>query len=244
MTGTTTGSDPDGGATARRSAPAADSGTAGAAVDRLAAVVAELREHCLWTAALTHRSLVTYLVEESYELAGVVEAPGALDVPGLKGELGDVLYQVVLHARLQEEAAGFNLADVADHLREKLIRRNSHVFRPDGSLQETFPDSIAAIERNYDDAKAAEMAAGAGAFDSIPASLPALALAAKSLDRAGDRDAGDRACRDCCPTPQTEDELGEVLFGVVRAAHAQGLDAERALRTAVRRFQEQHPGPG
>ncbi|WP_125610673.1 MazG nucleotide pyrophosphohydrolase domain-containing protein [Specibacter cremeus] len=256
----------------------------GAAVDRLVQVVAALREHCLWTAALTHESLVAYLIEESYELADVVEAgAGPLDDGALEGELADILYQVLLHARLQEEAGGFTLADVADHLREKLIRRNRHVFRADGTLQPRFPDSIAEIERSYGAAKAAERVGagpdGSSVFSSLPASLPALALAAKSLERAGAGDraqlsgdraqlsgdracrdpgprqarppvverGGDRACRDPGDPPQTEDELGDFLLNAVRAARANGLDPERALRGAVRRFQagvDAHPPSG
>ncbi|MGO4382901.1 MazG nucleotide pyrophosphohydrolase domain-containing protein [Specibacter sp. RAF43] len=238
----------------------------GVAVERLAAVITDLREHCLWTAALTHESLITYLIEESYELADVVEAgPGPLDVGELKGELGDILYQVMLHSRLQEEAGGFTLADVADHLREKLVRRNSHVFRGDGTLQERFPQSIAEIERNYAAAKSAEGFGAPGApaasvYGSLPASLPALALAAKTLDRAvaaglggtlppSASSPGPALSGPSLPgpggpgpggpdgPPQTEDELGELLFDVVRAARARGLDAERALRNAVRRYQ-------
>ncbi|PYI68447.1 nucleotide pyrophosphohydrolase [Arthrobacter livingstonensis] len=260
---------------------------AAAAVERLAAVISELREHCLWTAALTHGSLITYLVEESYELADVVESPGALDVEALKGELGDILYQVMLHTRLQAEAGGFTLADVADHLREKLIRRNSHVFHPDGTLRDGFPDSIAEIERNYAAEKGRERSGSESVFDSLPASLPALALAAKTLERAeaadghgerarrdqaaggdlravgagaslravgagGDRDQdavdpGDRTRRDpaaAANAPHSEDELGELLFDVVRAAQSRGLDAERALRSAVRHFQAAQTSAG
>ena len=244
-----------GGATRGGEGGNSGAGAAGAALDQLASVVAELREHCLWTAALTHRSLIEYLVEESYELADVVEAPGELDVGALRGELGDILYQVVLHAKLQSDAGGFTLADVVDHLREKLVRRNSHVFRPDGSLRETFPDSIAAIKRNYAAEKGRERADSASVFDTLPASMPALALAAKTLERAGAADragqdqAGERgpaaADESAQPSaPQTEDELGELLFDVVRKAQAQGLDPERALRVAVRRFQEQRPRSG
>jgi len=218
-----------------RSSPQPGSG-AGAAIEQLVDVVAALREHCLWTAALTHESLIAYLIEESYELADVVEAPAPLDAGELKGELGDILYQVLLHARLQEESGGFALADVAEQLRTKLIRRNSHVFRSDGTLQPRFPETIAEIERNYAAVKAAERASSGGessVFDSLPASMPALALAAKTLERAGEPGQG-LAKRD---HPQTEDELGELLLDVVRAARDQGLDAERALRAAVRRLQ-------
>jgi len=180
---------------------------------------------------------MAYLIEEAYELADVVEAPGPLDADALKGELGDVLYQVMLHSLLQSETGGFTLADVAETLRAKLVRRNSHVFRPDGSLQDHFPESVAEIERSYEAAKAVEKPREHSVFDSLPASLPALSLAAKTLDRVEGR-AGDRTRRGQGDPPQTEDELGELLFDVVRAARAQGLDAERALRTAVRRFQQ------
>lgn len=215
---------------------------------RLVGVIADLREHCRWTAALTHASLVPYLIEESYELADVVEAQGPLDAGALKGELGDVLYQVVLHSLLQSETGGFTLADVAATLRSKLVRRNRHVFRPDGSLQDHFPASIAEIERSYEAAKAMEKDHGHSVFDSLPASLPALSLAAKTLDRVagrtGDRDPAIPSGGDRGRAPQTEEELGELLFEVVRAARAKGLDAERALRMAVRRVQQQPPTGG
>ncbi|MFD1214704.1 MazG nucleotide pyrophosphohydrolase domain-containing protein, partial [Arthrobacter sp. GCM10027362] len=160
------------------------------AVARLLEVVAQLREHCLWTRALTHESLVGYLIEEAHELADTIgagragPAPAGLDVQELKGELADVLYQVVLHARLQEEQGRFSFEDVAAHLTEKLIRRNRHVFRPDGTLRGSFPATLEEIERSYDAVKAAERPDRAGPFAGVPASLPALTLAAKTLDRA------------------------------------------------------------
>lgn len=202
---------------------------------RLVGVVTSLREHCKWTQALTHESLIPYLIEEAYELADVVAAPGPLDSDALKGELGDVLYQILLHSLLQSETGEFTLADVAQTLRSKLVRRNSHIFRPDGSLQENFPESIAEIERSYEAVKSQEKPREQSIFDSLPNSLPALSLAAKTLDRVEGR-IGDR---DYAGPPQTEDQLGEMLFEVVRAARTQGLDAERALRTAVHKFQRQ-----
>lgn len=221
--------------TSSKSGLLASSERAGDAISELQQIVAQLREHCLWTAALTHESLISYLIEESYELADVVES-GSLDVAELKGELGDILYQVLLHSRLQEESGGFTLADVAQQLRSKLIRRNSHVFRSDGTLQPSFPTTVAEIESNYAGVKAAERAdAGEPSiFASLPESLPALALAAKTLDRAGLAAPVVQAGRE---QPRTEAELGELLFDVVRGAQAQGLDPERALRNAVRAFQ-------
>ncbi len=173
----------------------------GWAVPRLLEVVAQLREHCLWTAALTHESLVEYLVEEAHELAEAIETghTGRADVAELRGELADVLFQVLLHARLQEERGHFDFDAVAATLTAKLIRRNRHVFRPDGSLQETFPDTVAEIVASYDAVKAAEKPERTTPFEGVPTSLPALTLAAKSLDRARRASAVDQGAQ--CPAP-------------------------------------------
>lgn len=219
-------------------------------VARLVGVIAALREHCLWTAALTHDSLTTYLLEESHELIEAIESGHGEDIAG---ELGDILLQVVLHARLAEEAGSFNLADVARGLSEKMIRRSPHVFRPDGTLQDSFPASLAEIEATWERIKAEERAAAGGTervsapdspFAGIAASLPALAMAQKSVERARRAGLGIPETR----IPETgsaaagpidsEDELGKVLFGVVLEAERRGLDAERALRAAVREFQD------
>ncbi|MCG2620639.1 nucleotide pyrophosphohydrolase [Arthrobacter sp. I2-34] len=214
--------------------PAAD----GTAVPRLLEVVAQLREHCLWTRALTHESLVEYLIEEAHELADAIAAghTGTADAAELKGELADVLYQVVLHARLQEEQGRFSFEDVAAHLTGKLVRRNRHVFRADGTLRESFPETLEEIERSYDAVKAAEQPGRRGPFEGIPASLPALTLAAKSLDRARRAGAVPGRSRAAAPA-SSEDELGDLLLDLVRTAAAQGLDPELALRKAVGRFQ-------
>lgn len=218
------------------------------AVVELVGAIAALREHCPWTGALTHESLVEYLVEEAYEVVETIEA-GALDSGGgsgtpdeLRGELGDVLLQVVLHARLAEEHGRFAFDDVAHGLYAKMVRRNPHVFKADGSLQETFPATVEEIEQKWDAVKRAEKPERADPFSGIPPHLPALARAQKSLDRAA------RAGLPAGPhpvaaavgipgIPATEDALGELLLAVVAGAREQGLDAERALRGAVRRYQ-------
>ena len=208
---------------------------------RLAGIIAVLRERCPWTAALTHQSLLEYLVEEAYEVVEAVEAghTGPGDADELASELGDVLFQVLLHARLQEEAGHFGIGDVVDSLTAKMIRRNPHVFAPDGSVRAETTDDPAEIERAWDEVKKTEKPGRTSPFDGIPAGLPALALAAKTQDRA--RRAGldvPPANPDAAtvPAPQGFDELGDHLFDVVRQAQAQGLDAEAALRAAVRRF--------
>ncbi|WP_043436257.1 MazG nucleotide pyrophosphohydrolase domain-containing protein [Arthrobacter sp. I3] len=190
--------------------------------------------------ALTHESLVEYLLEEAYEVAETIET-GAGDAE-LQSELGDVLLQVVLHARLAEERGAFDLDDVARVLKAKMIRRNPHVFRPDGSLQDSFPATVEEIVLKWDAVKKAEMPERGHVFDGVPAALPALARAQKLLDRAERAGmaaaAGQTAAGTAVDLPAAEEELGDLLFGIVAAARAGGLDAERALRGALRRFQD------
>ena len=218
-------------------------------VGELLDVIAALREHCPWMGALTHESLVEYLLEEAYEVAETIET-GA-DEAELKGELGDVLLQVVLHARLAEERGIFAFSDVVRGLTGKMIRRNPHVFRPDGSLQETFPATVEEIVLKWDAVKKAEKPERTSHFEGIPDALPALARAHKTLDRAERAGLspliGGSPLVELADTslanPQTEAQLGELLLAVVSAARSRGFDAERALRGAVRRFQEQaRPG--
>ena len=203
-------------------------------MDRLVEVIALLREHCPWMRALTHESLVKYLVEESYELVEAIEGGQNSEI---RAELGDVLLQVVLHSRLAEEEGRFALADVAQGIAEKMVRRNPHVFRPDGSLQETFPATVQEIEQTWHRVKGQENYQDRDSpYAGIPRALPALALAQKSLDRA-DHAGGVLPPLPDGPVPRSEEELGEALFAAVVAARAAGLEAERALRAAVARFQ-------
>ncbi|WP_426979828.1 MazG nucleotide pyrophosphohydrolase domain-containing protein [Pseudarthrobacter sp. O4] len=191
--------------------------------------------------ALTHESLVEYLLEEAYEVAETIETGGG-DAE-LKAELGDVLLQVVLHARLAEEHNAFDLDDVARGLSAKMIRRNPHVFRPDGSLQDSFPATVEEIVATWDAVKRSEQVLHSGVphsgpFDGVPAALPALARAQKLLDRAERAGIPAGVSETAVDAPATEAELGELLLGIVAAARRNGLDAERALRGAARRFQD------
>ncbi|OAE01176.1 nucleotide pyrophosphohydrolase [Arthrobacter sp. OY3WO11] len=214
-------------------------------------VVASLREHCPWMGALTHASLVEYLLEEAFEVAETIEAAApaegrgavtanaqGIDDAELLGELGDVLLQVVLHARLAEERGAFTFDDVARGLSAKMVRRNPHVFRPDGSLQETFPATVQEIVQKWDAVKRAERPERRDPFAGIPQALPALARAQKSIDRAARAGV---ALPPAVPIPGTEEELGELLLAVVHSARTSGFDAERALRGAVRRYQQSVP---
>jgi XTP/dITP diphosphohydrolase len=177
-----------------------------------------------WKRQQTHASLARYLLEEAYEAYDAIQDG---DLAALKEELGDVLLQVVLHARMAQEAAQpWSIDDVAQVLAEKMVRRNPHVFAgtPVSGLDE--------ITANWERIKQQEKPRRA-VLDGVVFSQPALSLAAKVLARA--RSAGIDV--PLAPPPvevTTEEELGEVLFALVAAASAKGLDAEAALRRAVR----------
>jgi len=171
-----------------------------------------------WKQQQTHQSLAPYLLEESYE---AYDAIAAGDLDALREELGDVLLQIVLHARLAEDlpsGAGWGIDDVAGILVDKMIRRNPHVFAG---------ERVADVEEiidNWERIKKAEKDRDS-VLDGIALSQPALALAAKILQRA------ERAGL-AVPLPGGSD-LGATLLRVVAQARADGLDAEAALRRAA-----------
>ena len=195
-------------------------------LDELIAVLERLRAPggCVWDREQTHASLVQYLVEETYELVEAIENGSRAE---LIEELGDVLYQVLFHADIAREAGEFTIEDVAAHMTAKMIGRHPHVF---GDVVAETPDAVIA---NWDRIKAVEKSDRTSVLDGIPAGMPALALADKTLGRA----AKVGVVRDPVAIPQTEDELGEQLLAMVTAAKAAGLDSERSLRDALRRLQ-------
>ena len=177
-----------------------------------------LRRECAWKAAQTHRSLTRYLIEEAYE---AVDAADAGDVAALRDELGDVLLQVYLHAAIAAEHGDFTIEEVALGLRDKMIRRNPHVFGdgPGGDAEE--------INDAWQRIKAAENP-DRELLDGVPADLPALLRADKFIDRAGRAGMSLRI-------DQSSADLGERLLALVAEAHGAGVDPEQALRDAVRR---------
>ena len=202
-------------------------------MDHLTQTVRTLRENCAWTRALTHESLRTYLIEECYE---VLDAIGAADVPALKEELGDVLFQILLHALIAEEQENFTLEEVAASLDAKLLRRNRHVFDAAGRIREHVIDDVDEIIRVWDAAKQAERegAPQERRNAGLPAGLPALTLAQKLLDRharADSRAAGEHrisaAVRD---RVVDADSLAAELMALTARAEELGLDAESVLR--------------
>ena len=202
-------------------------------LDELVRTVARLRGPggCAWDADQTHESLVQYLVEESYELVEALESGTRDDVIE---ELGDVLYQVLFHADLAAHTPGeeFDIEVVAERMTAKMVGRHPHVF---GDAVAHTADDVVAV---WDDLKAVEKPGRTSVLDGIPQGMPALALADKVIGRAQkvgvlDKDAG------ASMPMHSEDELGALLLAVVTSAKAQGLDAERALRGALRGLQSE-----
>ena len=210
----------------------------GARLLDLVAVMDRLRSPggCPWDAAQTHATLTPYLLEEAYE---AVEAVESGDRAELQEELGDVLLQVVFHARLAEEDAEqpFDIDDVAAGIVAKLVRRHPHVFG--GAAEETTPDGV---EASWDRIKTAEKDRES-VLDGIPTALPALARADAVLGRMGragltvDPDTAAGLIAADPPTGWDEARVGGTLLDVVRRARDAGVDPEAALRAAVRRLE-------
>jgi MazG family protein len=201
-------------------------------IERLVAIMAKLRDPdggCPWDLEQDFASIAPYTLEEAYEVDDAIRRG---DMQALLDELGDLLLQVVFHARLAEEAGHFRFGDVVEGLCEKLVRRHPHVFG-DAKVE-----TSAAQTESWEAIKAAERAeAGRAAdpLDEVPLALPALARAAKLQRRAARAGLG-------AALPEPGDEkldatrLGERLFALVALANREGLDPEQALRDANARF--------
>lgn len=224
---------------------------------RLIAIMARLRDPdggCPWDIEQTFRTIAPYTVEEAYEVADAIERG---DMADLKEELGDLLLQVVYHARMAEEAGHFNFAAVAEVIADKMVRRHPHVFG------EARIASAAAQTRHWEDLKAEERKGANGGDETeatsvlsgIPQGLPALMRAEKLQKRAArvgfdwpeiaqvfdkideelteikseiDTDGGQ---------DRLESEVGDLLFAVANLARHLDVDPENALRRANWKFE-------
>ncbi len=205
-------------------------------------VMDRLRQECPWDQQQTHQSLVRYLVEEAYE---TIEAIETGDYQHLREELGDLLLQVVFHARIASEhpTDGFDIDDVAGEIVAKMIRRHPHVFTDqlagadgaDGADAADHVESLSAedVHSRWETLKAQEKGRSSP-VDGIPLGLPALSLADKVISRVR-RASGPLSVPLPTEPAYTTESLGEVLFALVAAASAAGLDAEQALRQRVAR---------
>ena len=191
---------------------------------------------CPWDAEQTHKSLVRYLIEESYELAEAIEHG---DRAAIREELGDVLLQVLFHARIAAETprdqGGFDIDDVAADLVAKLVHRHPHVFAP-ATGREPAPGKAADQQQRWDELKKAERGRS-GVLDGVAFGQPAVALAAKLGARAA---AFGLEVPPAGPVEGLSGEFdldaspAEQLFRIAYAAGARGEDPETALRAVAR----------
>ncbi|OIQ95612.1 nucleoside triphosphate pyrophosphohydrolase [mine drainage metagenome] len=205
----------------------------GDALRELVTVMDRLRSPggCSWDAAQTHASLVPYALEEAYEVAEAIEAG---DRAGMREELGDLLLQVVFHARVAEEHPDdpFDLDDVAQGIVAKLVRRHPHVFGAD-----TAPDA-AAVHVRWEQIKQAEKQRES-VLDGIPLALGALARSQKVVARTRRAGLDDALLVGSLDASVAEPArgIGERLLALVIEAEAVGVDAETALRDSARRVE-------
>lgn len=226
----------------------------GAELVRFHQLARTLREQCPWDQEQTHQSLVRFLLEETYE---VVDALQALDPDdpttdeALIEELGDLLYQVEFHATIAEQEGRFTMADVAQGVHDKLVRRHPHVFGPDGGAKVVAGDT-ATVLTNWDAIKQQEKSR-TSVFEGVPHSLPALSYADAVQRKAAkvgfdwpdvdgawpkiDEEAAEvRSAVAAGNAGAVHDELGDLLFAVVNVARHLGVEPESALRAATLKF--------
>jgi MazG family protein len=211
------------------------------ALERLDAITRRLRRECPWDREQDEKTIVPHTLEEAYELA---DAAHRGDDAKLLDELGDVLFQVHFLALLLEERGAGDLAQVARHCTEKLIRRHPHVFG------ETEANTAGEVLKNWDRIKQQEPGREKGVFGEVPENLPSLLYARKVQRRAAtsgfdfdDPDQPVQSLRDeleelenATTRDERFDELGDVLFAAVNVARKLHLDPELALRGAADKF--------
>ena len=206
----------------------------GSQLHRLVEVMDKLRSPggCPWDGEQSHESLLKYLLEESYEFVDAVQSGNRSD---MREELGDVLLQVYFHARIAEDDPNdpFSIQDVAQSIADKLIRRHPHVFA-DVEVR----DSVEVLH-NWEAIKKVEKGRNS-ALDGIAFSQPALPLIEKLLYRAATYDV-DVVIHDGINIDGLADEktVGQALLTVIAWAHANGVDAEAALRKEATRLRQQ-----
>ncbi|MGA1784687.1 MAG: MazG family protein [Pontimonas sp.] len=199
-------------------------------LEQLIATMARLRGEagCEWDREQTHESLVRFLIEETYELVDAIESG---DREGMKEELGDVLYQLLFHADIAASAdQPFTIDDVAQATDEKMRRRHPHVF---GDIE---VDGIDDIKANWQKIKAEEKQHRESVFDGLPGNLTGLARASALLDKA--QKLGVTPDAPTGEAPADEQAFGAWLLAMLYEAKQRGIDSDRALRDAMRLFEQ------
>ena len=216
--------------------------------DDLVEIMARLRLGCPWDREQTHRTLVPYLIEETYEVVEAIEQNNEED---LCEELGDLLLQIVFHAQLATEIGAFTVADVVDALANKMVRRHPHVFA------DAVIEDVDAQWRSWERLKAQEKSGRRrkSRLDGIPKALGALQRGQRMQEKAArvgfdwpniegvleklDEEVGElaRARRGRRQDdPHVREELGDIFFTLVNVARRLGIDAEAAMREANEKF--------
>ncbi len=230
-------------------------GAGNANIDRLVAIMARLRDAvrgCPWDREQSFATIAPYTIEEAYEVADAIERR---DMPGLRDELGDLLLQVVFHARMGQEAGFFDFDQVAGAIADKMVRRHPHVFGGE------MAGDAAAQRLAWEEQKSAERAAdaagapGGSALADVALALPALLRALKlqrraarvGFDWAEPAPIFDKVVEEIdelkaelarhAPHAKLEEELGDLLFAVVNLARHIEVEPEAALRRANAKFE-------
>lgn len=223
------------------------------AIEKLLEIMARLRDPhkgCSWDVAQDFSSIAPYTIEEAYEVADAIARD---DLEDLRDELGDLLFQVVFHARMAEEAGAFDFQDVAQGIGDKMLRRHPHVFgtraEQDAGPQKGAWERIKAAERAARDREEER-----SVLDGVAAALPALKRAQKLGKRAAsvgfdwpetsgvrqkiNEELAEVSAAECAgKQDDIEEEIGDLLFAVVNLARHLGVDPEQALTAGNRKFE-------
>lgn len=222
-----------------------------AQLDRLITIMARLRDRergCEWDVMQSFETIAPYTIEEAYEVADAIERK---DMPGLREELGDLLLQVVFHARMAEELGHFAFADVAAAICDKMESRHPHIFgdqADDGHSREVRWEARKAAERA---AKGAD-----SALDGVAAALPALMRAEKLQKRAArvgfdwpdEKGPVAKLAEEAAELAEAQtdverlEEAGDLLFSAVNVVRSYGIAPEDALRQANAKFERRFRG--
>lgn len=220
-------------------------------IERLLNIMSRLRDPksgCPWDREQTFTTIAPYTIEEAYEVADAIERG---DLNDLKGELGDLLFQVVFHARMAEEQGSFAFDDVVNAISEKLERRHPHVFG-DAKIASVDQQNVAWEEHKRKER--AERNAHASILDDVPVGLPSLTRAAKLGKRAAnsgfdwpnidgvldkiEEEIGElREAIKSEPQHRSEEELGDLLFSIANLGRHLRIDLEASLRGTNAKFE-------